>query len=335
VSLQIWIKVWDSASSWTFTHAARDTQARVQSWTGVDNTTPSDVTGSSAFANQGGGTAGTVATAPTITIATANAQGIIGRGSWDGNAITAPAGWTERYDVPVLWVGDRSWTSTGATGSVAVNSGNTATGVPANEHAWGIVMGALRPASGATNYNGTATLAGTGSISATGVEGDVATATLAGTGAITATGIVGKVSTASLAGTGAITATGSVTSGLSGSATLAGTGSITATGVVGKAASVALAGTGAVIATGVVGKPSTATLAGTGAITATGTVGTSGALTGTATLAGTGTITATGVKGLRPTATLAGTGAISASGVVGGTGTAIDNPLYLSGRAMF
>jgi hypothetical protein len=170
-------------------------------------------------------------------------------------------------------------------------------------------------AGGATNYNGTATLAGTGSI--------------------TASGVVGKASTATLAGTGAISATGSVTSGLSGSATLAGTGAISATGVVGKAATATLAGTGAISATGVVGKAATATLAGTGAITATGTAGTSGALTGTATLAGTGTITATGVKGLRPAATLAGTGAIAASGAVGGTGTAIDNPLYLSGRAMF
>jgi hypothetical protein len=193
----------------------------------------------------------------------------------------------------------------------------------------------FQEASGATNYNGTATLVGTGSISATRVQGDVASATLAGTGTITATGVVGKAGTATLAGTGAVTATGSVTSGLSGSATLAGTGTITATGVVGKASTATLTGTGAVTATGVVGKVATATLAGTGAITATGTVGTSGAMTGTATLAGTGTITATGVKGLRATAALAGTVGITASGVVGGTGTAIDNPLYLSGRAMF
>jgi hypothetical protein len=316
-------------SSFTFTHTSNVSDGRAIAHSGVDGTTPDDATAVATTSSNTGPT-GYNLTVTGITTANTNSLVLIWRWSWDGNAITPPGGWTERIDQVITWEGEQLFASAGATGNVTVPSGSSSGVAPA-----AAIVRALREATGGGGLTGTASLAGTGSISATGVVGKAASATLAGTGSISATGVVGKAASATLAGTGAITATGSVTSGLSGSATFTGTGAITATGVVGKAGTATLAGTGAVTATGVVGKVATATLAGTGAITATGTVGTSGALTGTATLAGTGTITATGVKGLRPTAALAGTGSIEASGVVGGTGTAIDNPLYLSGRAMF
>jgi hypothetical protein len=305
--------------------------------TAATNIDPTPVDTSSS--QQNATTAGSYAT-PSVTpssgrmLAVGSVAGA--RGSWAGQSMGS---WTNSYtEIHDVVTGGVAYNDILGVAYLVLNGGvstsTTGTFSATADRATSII-GIFKGDSGATNYNGTATLAGTGSITASGVVGKAASATLAGTGSISATGVVGKASTATLAGTGAISATGSVTSGLSGSATLTGTGAISATGVVGKAATATLTGTGAVTATGVVGKVATATLAGTGAITATGTAGTSGALTGTATLAGTGTITATGVKGLRPTATLAGTGTIAASGVVGGTGTAIDNPLYLSGRAMF
>ena len=157
VHIALYGRVHDGASSWTFTHATGFSQARAIAWTGVDLTTPVDVT--AATAQQIGSTPVTCA-APTINIATVGARGIIARGSWDGNAITPPTNWTEDYDAPVMWVGHRDWAATGATGSITVGSGNGGAGSP-----WGIIHAALRPAGGAgptvRTATGTLTLGGT------------------------------------------------------------------------------------------------------------------------------------------------------------------------------
>jgi hypothetical protein len=152
----------------------------------------------------------------------------------------------------------------------------------------------------ATNVSTTATLAATGSTSATGVVGRSTTATLSGTGSVTATANVGVAGSATLAGTGSITASGVV--GVRGSATLAGTGSISASGSAaaqGFNGTASLSGTGTTAATGSVGTQAGASLAGVGAITASGEV----------------TVVVVNVNG---TASLAGLGTISASGIVHG-----------------
>jgi hypothetical protein len=143
VVLQLWGRFDDGAASWTWTHASRSTQAYCTAYIGVHATTPIDVAATTAFKN-GGGTNQPIA--PSQTIVTAGARGIICRGSWDGNAITPPAGWSERLDVPVLWVGDRDWAAPGATGTVSVASGNGSALA-----AWGVIMAALRPAGTAPN----------------------------------------------------------------------------------------------------------------------------------------------------------------------------------------
>jgi len=138
VDVSLWLLPYDGGSSWTWTHASRTSQAFAIRFTGVDTTTPQDVTATTGTSGSGNVPGGAVA--PGYTIATAGAQGIIARGSWDGNAISPPAGWTEDHDTPVLWVGDRNWASAGATGNVTVADGNSGLSK------WGIVMGALRPA---------------------------------------------------------------------------------------------------------------------------------------------------------------------------------------------
>lgn len=143
VHLSMWLKVYDGAASWTWTHSSSSTQAFVSAYSGVDNTTPIDVAATTAFSNTLAGPAS--ATAASLTTVTAGALGIIARGSWDGAAITAPTGWTERSDTPVLWVADRTFTTAGATGSVSVPAGNTG-----GANYWGVIMGALRPAGVAT-----------------------------------------------------------------------------------------------------------------------------------------------------------------------------------------
>jgi hypothetical protein len=168
-------------------------------------------------------------------------------------------------------------------------------------------------ASGGVQVLGTSTLAGTGTLTATGSVAKLTTSTLTGTGTITATGGVAASTTATLAGTGAITAGGVV--GVVGSATLAGTGTISTAAATPVTGTATLAGTGAISAAGVVGKVSTSTLAGTGTITAS--LGLS--VTGTATRTGTGSIVATGVVGLSGSSTLAGTGALGTTNTSGFT----------------
>jgi hypothetical protein len=185
----------------------------------------------------------------------------------------------------------------------------------------------------------TSTIAGTGTITASGVVGKTTTASLAGTGTITASRVVGTTTSSTLSGTGSITAAGSVSSpAVTGSSTLSGTGSLTAAGVVGKSTSATVSGTGSFTTTKVLGLNTGATLTGTGSLVSSGVVGktasvvltgtgtlqadsTSVALSSTALLDGVGTITATGVVSRVTSASLAGTGTISAGGYVSFTST--------------
>ena len=142
VNLYIFVRVHDGSSSWTFSHSSGDSQAFASAWSGVDTSTPQDVA-----AATGNGISQATATIASQTIATAGAVRVCARGSWDGNAITPPAGWTERHDTPVLWVGDITAASTGATGTTTVDAGNAN-----SQGRWGTVVVALRPSSGGSSF---------------------------------------------------------------------------------------------------------------------------------------------------------------------------------------
>lgn len=190
VVLQLWGRFDDGAASWTWTHASRSSQAYVTAYIGVDPTTPIDVAATTAAVNNSG--AGSTIDAPSQTIVTAGAHGIIARGSWDGNAITPPSGWTERLDTPVLWVGDRDWSAAGATGAVTVAAGNSSTS------SRGVVMAALRPAGASIP---SATGSGTFTFTGTGVGKRTPKATSSGTFTFTGTGTGKRTPKASGSGT--------------------------------------------------------------------------------------------------------------------------------------
>jgi fibronectin-binding autotransporter adhesin len=155
----------------------------------------------------------------------------------------------------------------------------------------------------------TSTIAGSGTLTTTGVVGKTTTASLAGTGSLTAAGVVGTVASATIAGTGTLTAAGTAAgSGVNGASTLSGTGSLAASGVVGKVSSASITGTGTFTDPGVVGKLGSATVAGTGTFTTTKVLG----LTGSATILGSGSLSSAGSAGKVASATVAGTGTILA-----------------------
>lgn len=122
-------------ASFAFTHGSATTNGGVLSYTGVD-ATADDVAASTNSA-----ATGTAAIATGVTTVTANTFLVAVRGSWDGVAITAPSGYTERIDLPVSWAGDSLRAATGATGNVTIPHGNGG-----NTSPWSAILMALRPA---------------------------------------------------------------------------------------------------------------------------------------------------------------------------------------------
>lgn len=231
VVLQLWGRFDDGAASWTWTHASRSSQAYATAYTGVDPATPVDVAATTAGVNNTA--AGSTIAAPSQTIVTAGARGIIARGSWDGNAITGPAGWSERLDAPVLWVGDRDWSAAGATGTVTVPTGNTGTDARA------ILMAALRPAgtgpaqvtaAGAISWAGSATTKRVPKVTGSGAIGWAGSATAKREPKITASGAVSWAGSATIKRVPKITGAGAVA--YSGEAQIARPSLITAAGAI-------------------------------------------------------------------------------------------------------
>lgn len=131
-------------TSFSFIHQDGSSDGIAIAYSGVDTTTPLDVT---ATANSGTGAS---ATATGLTTTLAGVMLIAFRNSWDGNAITPPAGWTERLDQPISWVGEQIDASVGASGNFTIPSGNTDGISP-----WGAILIALRPAGGGSSTAGT------------------------------------------------------------------------------------------------------------------------------------------------------------------------------------
>lgn len=140
-------------SSLTFTHASAVSDGVSCAWTGVDATTPDDAAAvTTAIANTGSAAGQAILNG--ITTVTADALLLVARGSWDGNAITPPSGWTEHLDQPITWIGSSPKPTTGATGTISIPAGNGPGVTPAS----GILM-ALRPAAGTTRVTKTVDVA--------------------------------------------------------------------------------------------------------------------------------------------------------------------------------
>jgi hypothetical protein len=325
VSLQVFYHIFSAGeTSWTFTHASRTTQAYTMGFSGVDNTTPLDVAAAKAFQNQGVGGSAT-ATAPALTIATAGARGILARGSWDGNAITPPSGWTERLDAPVLWVGERDYASTGTTGTVAVPAGNGG-----NDSPWGVIHGALRPSGG----GGATVRTASGGVTLSGTAPRTILFTRTASGGVTLSGTTSNVELRSTTASGGAT--------LSGTATRTIVHVTTATGTLGLSGSAPISG-------GVLTRTADASLTLSGA--APRTIAHSSAAVGSLTLSGTaevsgGTLTrtATGTLTLGGTAPVVVSQSRTAMGtlVLSGTSTQLQTydlvamgSLVLSGTAEY
>lgn len=140
-------------SAFVFTNPSGSTDGIAIAWSGVDTSTPIDVT---ATANAGNrpGTSGSSATALGVTTTVAGVQLVAYRNSWDGNQITPPSGWTERLDQPISWIGERSQASAGASGDFTIPAGNNADGWP-----WGAILIPLRPAGGGADMSVSGTVA--------------------------------------------------------------------------------------------------------------------------------------------------------------------------------
>lgn len=200
-------------------------------------------------------------------------------------------------------------------------------------------------ASGSGVQNATATLAGTGTLTATlGGSTKTAAAALAGTGALSAatantkpadgaltgTGTLATAVASTKPATGTLTGVGTLTGALNGSvkvadATLTGTGALSGSVASVQAAAAALSGVGTLSAAASVSSAGGAdgTLAGVGTLAA------SAATTkpATATLAGTGALTSAAAGTKPATATLAGTGTLAAAAAAVSASKVIDGAL--------
>lgn len=219
-------------ASFAFTHSSASSEALAIAFSGVNTTTPIDATPTT---NSG---EATTATALGLTTVTDAAWLVVWRGSWDGNAITPPTGWTERLDQPVTWVAHREQTTAGATGDFSIPSGNS------GAYPYGTILIPLRPAgSGGTQYAASGAVASTST--AVGVVGLRAVVSAAAAAVSIAAGSV----TALLPSSGAVpvssTATGVVTSRLPASGAVVATS--TAAGAV--ASRLPVSGTVAVVST--------------------------------------------------------------------------------------
>lgn len=154
VNHYLYIKFFDGAAPWTFTHSSASTQAFTRARTGVDGTTPVDVAASTISNAPLSGATATVL--PSITTVTNDAMLSMSRASWDGNAITPPVGVTETSDTPVLWTGEKLQTTAGSTGSISVPHGNGSNNYPNAG-----ILYALRPDTGGSPVEGS----GSGAVS--------------------------------------------------------------------------------------------------------------------------------------------------------------------------
>jgi hypothetical protein len=286
-------------------------QASMRIYSGVDNTTPEDTTPTVTVVLTAG--ASVNRTTPACTVTTTGAQPVefIGVKTASLTTVTPPSGETNVVDVyssttssTSLMAGDdpTSYTAGGSAGGRTWVTTQSSQGIY-----WTLL---LRPAGG-SSFSGSATLSGSGTLTAAGTPSVPGTATLTGSGSLTATGTPTAPGAAALSGSGSLSATGAP--GFTGAATLSGSGTLSASGAVLSGGQATLSGSGTLTAAGTPAAPGAAVLSGAGTLAAAGTPREVGA----AALSGSGTLTAAGPLQFSGTATLSGSGALTASGVVG------------------
>lgn len=250
------------------------------------------------------------------------ALGRVTVGSETGGSIAPSAPWVEDADLFTAASGtDGTYLAVIRQINVTATS-ITPTISPTYSGTWGNaarekISAAFDVAASGSTINGTATIAGAGSVTAAAVQ--AATATATGAGSITA--LSAQQAGATVAGLGAasaavvqratatVTGAGSVaanTSGAtSGTASVAGAGSVTALARQGSTA--AASGVGSVSAAGIVIVPGTATVAGSGGVTALARLG------ATTTVAGSGSVTASAGLVILGAAAVMGVGSVTAT----------------------
>lgn len=164
------VKAWASGeTSYVFTHVSKSSQAYTRALVGANTSSPGD--GTPFTLNQDNNGASSIA--GSMTTATNGAWVLVFRGSWDGNAITPPSGYTESLDTPVIWEGYQEKATAGATGTITVPAGNG--GLAPS----GLIISAIKPSTGTVPVGGFAAGYGFGPAAASGdraSEGGVAAA---------------------------------------------------------------------------------------------------------------------------------------------------------------
>lgn len=268
------------------------------------------VTGTVGTRTNGSGATSTTTVAPSITTTVAdtlvlslNAEASAGA-EYASSGISGATEWLFYPTGPdnaaeCLEVGYLTQSTPGATGAVTVTwpNGNSSNG-------WAVQIGI--PPVGGSNYTGTASTAGTGTLTAGARLDRQGAAPTAGVGALNAAARLTRQGAASTTGTGALSA--DTTRTTHGDGTLTGAGTLTAEATVTSA------------------HDADAQLDGTGTLTAAATRTTHA----TATLTGTGTSTATATRTTHAAGTLAGTGTLTADATIGHTITA---DAHLTGTA--
>jgi hypothetical protein len=256
---------------------------------------------------------------PSLTTAQANAEVVAlvttRLGSGTPSSITFPGGWTKVVDAKQasgaanMSASLAYLTTPGAAGSYGGGTANLSPAVSSNPVM--ALMIAFNPV--ASGFSGSATMSGTGTLTAGGTPAASDVASLSGSGTLSASGAPAPTSSASLSGTGSLVASGAPA--VPGSAALSGSGSLVASGVPRPVQSAALSGTGSLVAGGTPAIGQAASLSGTGTLVASGSGSSSGS--GSAVLSGSGTLVATGTPGPSQVVALSGSGTLVPTGKPG------------------
>ncbi len=249
-------------ASFTWTNAASARiVASVTRATGVNNATPLDVTSTTYAAASGN------IVLPTLTTSVVGCGLYATGGQFSTNTFsppTAPVTFTEFSDLALATVCGTSagvvWTGSGATGAVTITP-STGTADVAG------VLVALRPAAGPP-VTGSASWAGAGAMTSTGIVGKRGAAAFAAQGDMTSAAYVRQKAQALLSGQGAMSAAAYVRQ--KASASWSGQGVTAFAATVQQMASALWSGTGAVIVTGILGRRGVASWSGTGTWSAAG-----------------------------------------------------------------
>lgn len=186
-------------------------------------------------------------------------------------------------DIPatVTLAGVGTMTVNGTVGSFTVTPSAIVVSAAKDPRAWRAALGMRVPnppvilrsggADQAGSINASVTMAGAGTLTATGTATIAAAVTMAGAGTLGVTPIVTVLATIAMAGAGAMNVTPTTTAG--GAIPMSGAGTLTVTGTASIPAAITMAGGGTLAVTAVVAQLATVTMTGGGVMTVVGTSG--------------------------------------------------------------